>query len=103
MLKRPNWRMLLHHSGQANLNCLRERGAMSDAIATWIIAGAGVANVFVYVKLWQESKKQNAATAESLRLARDAFVESHKPALAVSVINCKYFGDQAQVFDGELS
>jgi hypothetical protein len=76
---------------------------MSDAIATWIIAAAGVANVFVYVKLWQESKKQNAATAESLRLARDAFVESHKPALAVSVINCKYFGDQAQVFDGELS
>ena len=75
---------------------------MSDSLATWIIAAAAVANVFVYVKLWQESKKQNAATGESLRLARDAFLESHKPALAVSVINCQYFGDTAQVFDGEI-
>jgi hypothetical protein len=75
---------------------------MSDSIATWIIAFAGLGNLFVYWKLWRESQKQNAVTRESLDLTRSAFLESHKPVLSVSVEKCEYFGDQAQEFDGEI-
>jgi hypothetical protein len=75
---------------------------MCDLIPTWIIALAGVGNLFVYWKLWRESQKQNAATRESLDLTRSAFLESHKPVLSVAVEHCQYFGDQAQEFDGEI-
>jgi hypothetical protein len=71
---------------------------MSNAIATWVVAFAGIANLLVYIGLWFETRKQNAATRESLELARAAFLESNKPSLAVSAINCKYFGDQAHEF-----
>jgi hypothetical protein len=71
---------------------------MSNAIATWVVAFAGIANLLVYIGLWFETRKQNAATRESLNLARTAFLESNKPSLAVSAINCKYFGDLAQEF-----
>lgn len=55
---------------------------MSNAVE-WIIAGAAVANLIVYVGLWLEARKQIALT-------RDLFVESHKPVLSVSLVKCEH-------------
>jgi hypothetical protein len=57
---------------------------MSDT-ATWIIAGAAVANLIVYGGLWWETRKQ-------IVLTRDLFLESHAPILSVSIKGCGYGG-----------
>jgi len=71
-------------------------------MSNWIIAAATVINVIVYFLLWRESRRQNAVTRASLELTRNAFLESLKPVLSVSVERCEYFGDKVQEFSGEI-
>jgi hypothetical protein len=68
---------------------------MSNELANWIIAGAAVANVLVYVGLWHETRKQIA-------LARELFLESHAPALSVAIEGCAYSGTSAK-FSGHIT
>lgn len=62
---------------------------MSNTISTWIIAGAAIANVFVYLGLWLETRKQ-------ISLTRDLFLESNRPALCVSIKKCEYSETEAR-------
>lgn len=62
---------------------------MSNTISTWIIAGAAIANVFVYLGLWLETRKQ-------ISLTRDLFLESNRPALCVSTKKCEYSETEAR-------
>jgi len=57
--------------------------------ATWIIAGAPVANLIDYGGLCWETRKQIALT-------RDLFLESHAPILSVSIKGCGYADGPAE-------
>jgi len=67
---------------------------MSNAVSTWVIAGAAVANVLVYLGLWLETRKQSIQT-------REMFLEAHKPALVGSIRECEY--SDGETFAGQIA
>lgn len=70
--------------------------AMSGStVSNWIIAIAAVANVVVYYLLWRETLRQSTAT-------REMFLESHRPALAVSIKKCVYNALTNKTFTGQI-
>ena len=72
------------------------------AFATWIIAIATVANVFVYWRISQQAKIQIMLTKEQIELTQKLFLESHKPELSVSMENCKY-SEAGELFEGQVT
>ena len=71
-------------------------------LATWIIAFAAVANVFVYWRISQQVKIQILLTKEQIELTRKLFLESNKPELSVSIENCEYSG-AGELFEGLIT
>ena len=71
------------------------------AFATWIIAFAAVANVFVYWRISQQTKEQITLTKEQIDLTRKLFLESHKPELSVAIGDCEY-SEPDGIFEGRI-
>ena len=60
------------------------------ALASIVIAFATIKTWLVYQRMSQQIEKQINQTREQIGLTRDMFLESHKPALSVSVKKCEY-------------
>jgi hypothetical protein len=71
-------------------------------LATWIIAFAAVANVFVYWRISQQTKEQISLTKDQIELTQKLFLESHRPELSVSMEDCKY-AEADGLFEGQVT
>jgi hypothetical protein len=60
------------------------------AIATCFIAAATIANVWVYWLISRKIEVQIILAKEQTELTRKLFLESHAPALSVSIKKCEY-------------
>lgn len=70
--------------------------------ATWIIAFAAVANVFVYWRISQQTKEEIALTKDQIELTQKLFLESHRPELSVAMEDCKYSEGDGR-FEGQVT
>jgi hypothetical protein len=71
-------------------------------IATVVIAFAAIQTWLVYKCMSQQIEKQIGQTREQIVLTRDMFLESHRPALSVSIKKCKYC-DTTETFEGRIT
>ena len=71
-------------------------------IATVAIASATRATRDVYERMSGQIDKQIGQMREQISLSRDMFLESHRPALSISINRCKY-SEVTEQFEGRIT